>query len=450
MRKYLYKDRIIISLRKKRMQKFIIIISVITLLLASTSFNIHAQNLKLNITSMTFDETTIIEMINQISMSLLLKYHQGLMKFGPRYTGSISCNLAAQYIYDSFQQMGLTVEFHEWHYSGFHSKNVVATLYGNDPTSTAEFILCGHYDTVAGSPGANDDGSGTAAVLAIASVLSQYTYNHTIRFITFSGEEVGTYGSFTYARNAYFRGDNIVAVLNMDMIGYANSAEGGRVLRFFPPSRSHWIADYADTIAEKYNEIIDMNIVTLPGYRGADNQAFVDYGYDGVWIAHQDGYPWGHTPDDTPNHLNWTYYEKTTKLMLAITAEIAEKPIAVQIVFNQPYEGYTYFFKYPLIESSFGKKWASGLRGLTIIIGGKTLAHVEVITNEPIQYVIFCVDEYFMQWDTQPPYEWMIQGWFYPINGKHTIKTYVYTTSGKVASDEMDILIFSLGIAYTG
>ena len=177
-------------------------------------------------------------MINQINVSLLFAYHHELMKFGPRYTGSVNCSLAAQYIYDSFQDMGLSVEFYNWSYGKFKSKDVVATLPGTDLNSTAQYSLCGHYDTVAVAPGADDDGSGTAAVLAIAYVLSKYQFNHTIKFITFSGEEVGTYGSFTYAREASYRGDNIVAVLNMDMIGYANTTEGGRILRFFPPPGS--------------------------------------------------------------------------------------------------------------------------------------------------------------------------------------------------------------------
>jgi hypothetical protein len=389
-------------------------------------------------------------MINQINVSVLFAYHHELMKFGPRYTGSVNCSLAAQYIYDSFQDMGLSVEFYNWSYGKFKSKDVVATLPGTDLNSTAQYILCGHYDTVAVAPGADDDGSGTAAVLAIAYVLSKYQFNHTIKFITFSGEEVGTYGSFTYAREASYRGDNIVAVLNMDMIGYANTTEGGRILRFFPPPRSRWIADYATTISEKYNEIIDMKIDTLPSYRGDDSQAFVDYGFDGVWIAHQDGYPWGHSSNDTADHLNWSYYVKATKLMLAITAEIAQKPIDVQVVLRQPYEGYTYFFKQPLFESSFGKLPFWGIRGLTIILGGKTIANAEVFAYEPIQYVIFCIDGYFMFWDTQPPYEWTIQGWFLPIIGKHILEVYAYTTSGKIASDEMDIFMLSLATSYKG
>jgi hypothetical protein len=430
------------------MQKTLLAFLVVALLINSSALLGSAQDQQSYGAAASSDDTTIIEMINQINESLLFEYHSGLMKFGPRYTGSISCNLAAEYIHDEFQQMGLKTEFHEWRYAGFHSKNVVATLQGTDLDSTVEYILCGHYDTVADASGADDDGSGTAAVLAIASVLRTYQFNHTIRFITFSGEEVGTYGSFTYARDASYRGDNIVAVLNMDMIGYASTTEGGRVLRFFPPTRSSWIASDATSISEKYNDSIDMKVVTLPGYRGADNQAFVDYGYDGVWIAHQDGYPWGHSPNDTADHLNWSYYVKATKLMLAITAEFAQKTIDVQVVLHRPYEGYTYFFSRPIFESSFGKKYFGGLRGATFILGGRTLASAEVFSHEPIQYVVFCIDGYFMFWDSDPPYEWTIQGWFTPIIGKHILDVYAFTTTGKVASDQMDITIFELATSY--
>lgn len=432
------------------MRKDLFVLLSITVLLVSSCVRIPARDSGPKGTLQTSDEATITEMINQINESLLFKYHHGLMTFGSRYTGSLNCTLAAEYIYDSFDQMGLDVKFREWHYDNFYSKNVVGTLYGTDVNSTAEYILCAHYDTVASAPGADDDGSGTAAVLAIAHVLSQYHFNHTIRFITFSGEEVGTYGSFTYARDASHRGDNIVAVLNMDMIGYANTTEGGRILRFFPPTRSRWIADYATTISEKYNKIIDMKIDTLPSYRGDDSQSFDDYGYNSVWIAHQDGYPWGHSPNDTANHLNWSYYVKATKLMLAITAEIAQKSIDVQVVLRRPYEGYTYLFENPILESSFGKVPFWGIRGSTIILGGKTIANAEVFSYEPIQYVIFCIDGYFMFWDTQPPYEWTIQGWFFPIIGKHILQVYAYTTSGKIASDEMDIYMLSLATSYKG
>lgn len=134
--------------------------------------------------------------------------------------------------------------------------------------------------------------------------------------------------------------------------------------------------------------------------------------------------------------------------MLAITAEIAQKPIDVQVVLRRPYEGYLYFFARPVLQTSFGKEYFNGLRGRTIIIGARTMASAEVFSTEPIQYVVFCVDGQFMVWDSQPPYEWQIKGWFYPLVGRHTIEVYAYTMSGKMASDEMDIFIISLSTTY--
>ena len=122
------------------MEKVLFILITITLLLALSTLPTQAHDLKSDGVSSSRDDTMIIEMINHIDETLLSKYHEGLLRFGPRYTGSINCTLAAQYIYTSFQKMGLEVEFHEWRYGGFQSKNVVATHYGTDLNNTAEYI----------------------------------------------------------------------------------------------------------------------------------------------------------------------------------------------------------------------------------------------------------------------------------------------------------------------
>ena len=421
------------------------IVSISVLLLSATAVLSTGQA---DIGRQPFSSTAdIIEMIDQVDESLVFYYHDKLMSFGARYTRSINCTLAGQYIYEEFEKMGLPVEFHEWKFDGFHSRNVVATLNGADPTSNAIFITSAHYDCTPGSLGANDDGSGVAAVLAAAKIMSQYSFNHTIRFIAFSGEEVGTYGSFTYARDAYKRGDNIIAVINPDMIGYADTTEGGRIIRFFHPERSAWIVDFATTVSEKYMDLIDLSVEPIPNYRGADHQAFVDYGYDGVFIAHHDGYPWGNSPEDTPDRLNWTYQVKATKFLLAVMAEIAIKPIDVQIILKTPYEGCGYFFNRPIIPTHFGRYCFNEIRGTTIILG-RAIASVDVISNEEIKFVIFCVDNNFIVWDSAPPYEWKIQGKHYPPVGRHKLKVYAHTTSGKVASDEMDIWMLTLSYQY--
>jgi len=392
-------------------------------------------------------DTDVTDMIVQITEPLVYEYHEGLMSFGARYTGSINCTLAAQYIFDEFEDMGLDSTFHEWKYDGFTSRNVVATLPGTDPSSNAIYIFSAHYDCTPGSLGADDDGSGVAAVMATAYVLSQYSFDHTIQFIAFSGEEVGTYGSFTYARDAYFRGDNIVAVINADMIGYANSTEGGKLIRFHQPDRAVWIAEYAALVGEKYLDLIDISVELRPNYIGADHQPFLDYGYDGVWIAHHDGYPWANSPEDNPDHLNWTYQTKATKFLCALVAELAFDPIDVQVVLTHPYEGYGYLFNRPILPLSLGRQWYKGLRGMTVILG-RAVATADVYTQEDVEYVVFCLDDNFMFFDADPPYEWKIQGKHFPPIGKVTLKVYVYTTSGSVDTDEMDIRILTFSSQY--
>ncbi len=84
---------------------------------------------------------------------------------------------------------------------------------------------------------------------------------------------------------------------------------------------------------------------------------------------------------------------------------------------------------------------------MTVVLG-RAVASAEVYTNEEIEYVVFCIDDNFMYFDSDPPYEWKIQGKHSPPIGKIKLKVYAYTTSGKVATDEMDIRIFTLSCQY--
>ena len=131
--------------------------------------------------------TTILEMINE---SLMQEYLETLVGYGPRMTGNYGCQKSAEYIYQQFNKMGLQTRYQNWTAFGnkynpriFKSQNVEGKLIGINATSDKIILLNAHYDTVKDSPGANDDGSGVAAVLSIASILSKYSFNHTIRFI---------------------------------------------------------------------------------------------------------------------------------------------------------------------------------------------------------------------------------------------------------------------------
>jgi hypothetical protein len=426
-----------------------LILFVISLLLILNSLSITAiENRGFETKkSATIFKEDVIDMINKIDEDLVYNYLEKLLSFGPRYTGTDNCKQAGNYIYSVFENLSLDTEFHEWKYKRFKSRNVVGTLKGYDPSSDAIIVISAHYDTVADSLGANDDGSGVAAVLAIAEILSNYSLRHDVCFIAFSGEEVGTLGSFCYARDAYRRGDNIYAVINPDIIGWADTVYGGDIIRFSHVERSSWIAEFSGNISEKYNNEIDMRIEDIPNYRGADHQAFNDYGYDAVWIAEHDPAINCNTPDDNLSNINSTYLAKSTKLLLAILAEMANRPIDIQVIIKTPHEGRGYFFNRSIIPLDLGRSFFRGFRGITLIFG-RAVASCEVISKEEVKFVIFCIDDNFLTWDSTPPYEWKIQGKHIPVIGRHKLKVYAYTYSGKRAYDEMDIIVFSLSFQY--
>ncbi|KYK22082.1 hypothetical protein AYK21_00260 [Thermoplasmatales archaeon SG8-52-2] len=422
----------------------------ISLLLVINSLSVAAienRDFETKKSGTTFEDD-VIYMINQIDEDLVYDYLEKLVSFGPRYTGTDNCKQAGDYIFSVFENLNLDTEFHEWKFRRFKSRNVVGTLKGYDTSSDAIIIISAHYDTVKDSPGANDDGSGVAAVLAIAELLSNYSLRHDVCFIAFSGEEVGTYGSYLYAKEAYESKENIYAVLNVDIIGGAQNEYGGGIIRFSHMERSSWIVEFSSNISHKYSDLIELRIEDIPNYRGADNQAFVDYGYDGVWIAEHDPGIGVHSPNDNLTNVNLTYLAKVTKLMLAVLAEMANKPIDVQVIIKTPYEGRGYFFNRSIIPLGLGKLYFWGLRGTTLLFGRRVVASCEVISEEDIKFVIFCIDDEFIFWDNTPPYEWKIQGKYIPLLGRHKLQVYAYTYSGKRATDEMDIIAFTLSSQY--
>jgi hypothetical protein len=382
-------------------------------------------------------------MINEVDESLLSNYLEGLIKYGPRFTGSENCLKAAHYIYDEFEKLNLDVYFDSWKYARYKCQNVVATLNGVDSSSDIVYIVCAHYDTTLNSPGANDDGSGIATLLAMANICSRYSFNHTISFIAFSGEEVGTFGSHAYAKKSYEEGDNIKAVLNLETFGY--TSKGGKELFILKTKRTEWISQFSQEISEKYSQFVNLAIIPIDN-RPCDHQAFLNYGYDGVQYVqlNRDDYPL-HSPEDSLDKINYSYLVNVTKLILAITGELADKPNDIQIRITAPYEGYFYVFDHPFIHLPGYNIPYSGLRGMTYIIGD-AIVRVNISTKADIMSVFFCIDEasHFYGECKEPPFEWKIQksSWStVPLMGKHTVGVYVCTTDGKVAYDEMDIFV---------
>lgn len=281
-------------------------------------------------------DDTIVEILQQIDESLVLGFLQDIVDFGPRVTGTQACWDAGDYIYDEFESMGLDVRFQEWSYGGYSDRNVEATLPGIDPNSDEIYVILAHYDTVSGSPGADDDGSGTAAVLTAAYVMSQYEFNHTIRFLAVSGEEEGLLGSYEYAEEAYNNEDNIVGALNGDMIGYAITEDDGNIIKIYYNDASEWLLNLADDISQEYEDYIGLE-VNPAGYAGnSDHASFWQFGYDAIFYHEYNFNDYYHSPQDTIENMNMTYCTKSTKFMIATLGELAQAQIS-----NYPPENLT-------------------------------------------------------------------------------------------------------------
>lgn len=269
-------------------------------------------------------DVDIIDLITQIDESMILGYLEGLTSFGPRVTGETGCEQSAEYLYNEFASMGLEVRYDDWTYGGFTSKNVEATLPGVDPTSDDIYLVCGHYDTVAGSPGADDDGSGVVAALAAAQVMSQCQFNSTVRFVAFSGEEEGLYGSFMYAQEAYNNGDDIKGVLNADMIAFALNNEQAGYMNIYEDDLSEWLYDYTFTVNQLYTEYIGVQLIHCGWTWGSDHNSFWDYSYSALFYQEYEFSHYYHSPEDTIENLNLTYEAKITRLITATLASLAQ------------------------------------------------------------------------------------------------------------------------------
>src|SRR3954453_12145536 len=232
-------------------------------------------------------------------------------------------------------------------------------------------IIQGHIDSrvsdpmnaTSDAPGANDDGSGVAAVMEAARVLSKHKFPGTIVYATLMGEEQGLYGGKVLANYAKQQGWNVVAVLNNDIIGNSCSSDGlcdpthARILSEGPRSQgrpeldapthslggendtpSRNISRYLDSLADRLKIGLDVRQIwrTDRFQRGGDHIPFLQMGYPAARITEAiENYNWQHQDvrvengihyGDTIDHVDFPYLAKMTKLNVPAPAATAGAP----------------------------------------------------------------------------------------------------------------------------
>jgi hypothetical protein len=189
-----------------------------------------------------------------------------------------------------------------------------------------------------------DDGSGTACVMELARVLSQYEFEKTLVFVAFAGEEQGLLGSSLYAARSKKENQKIEAVLNNDIIGSDIAGNGrmeNRRVNIFSEdpqdSSSRTLARYIKEIGERYMPSMRVDLMFRADRfgRGGDHTPFNQEGYAAVrFSSPQENFTNQHTLTDTFANTSVPYIARVTKVNGAVAASLALAPRA-PVVMNE-------------------------------------------------------------------------------------------------------------------
>jgi hypothetical protein len=350
------------------------------------------------ITCLTGAQTTIIrdpeisKMVDEISRERIESYVRKLVSFKTRHNLSVQNDTATGIgaawnwikteMEKSIKPSGgrLAVKFEEYTVGGQGQripspvtlKNVIATLNGSDPEDDRKILISAHFDTRVESdndntsfaPGADDDGSGIAAILELVRIMSVRRFPATLVFMALSGEEHGLYGAKYMASKAKEENWNIIAMLNNDMIGNSSSSEtllnDNMQVRVFSEgvpayetdqmatlrrytsgendSKARQLARYIKETGERYVDQLKVTLIFRNDRfgRGGDHTPFCQEGFTAVRICEfNENYDRTHkTPriengiqfGDLPEYVDYEYVRKNAGVNLATMANLAMAP----------------------------------------------------------------------------------------------------------------------------
>lgn len=256
---------------------------------------------------------------------------------------------AADYLENRLRDSGYNVEHDAFEVPASEGArrvyNLTAELRG--AISAQEIVVVGaHYDSAVGTPGANDNASGTAAVLELARAFTGQRPGRTLRFVLFTNEEPpyyhhGSMGSLVYAKRCRARNDNIVAMLSLETIGYFSDATNsqkypfpinlvypstGNFLGFVGNIGSANLVRSAILPFRRYGQIPSQGVAApgfITGIDWSDHWSFWQQGYPGIMVTDTAvfRYPHYHEATDTPDKLD---YERLTRVVNGLDAVIRD------------------------------------------------------------------------------------------------------------------------------
>jgi Tol biopolymer transport system component len=209
--------------------------------------------------------------VAEASVARVYGYEKALFDFDSKHITRPGNKLAAEYLFETYKSFGYAPEmqwFERTTALGGRTANVLATLKGTVNPELI-YVVSSHYDSVAAGPGADDDSSGTAALLETARILARRPQPATIVFASFTGEEAGLLGSREFVRRAVADKLQILGALNNDMVGWANDHRLDNTIRYSNPG----IRDIQHAAAMLFTNLITYDALY---YRGTDAAAYYE------------------------------------------------------------------------------------------------------------------------------------------------------------------------------
>ncbi len=268
---------------------------------------------------------------------------------------------AAAYIEKSFRAQGYKVSSHGYILQkGFSSlpsgskehvpRNIEAEIPGD--VYRDEIVLVGaHYDSVIGSPGANDNATGTAGLLEIGNFLSGKKLKRTIRLVAFVNEEPPFFatknmGSYVYAQRSRERQENIIGMISLETLGYYSDKKGSQKYPFplglFKPDTGNFIGfvsnlrskPFLNDFIKRFRDLVEFPSdgvafpQIIPGIGWSDHRSFWKFGYPAIMVTDTAlfRYPYYHSPEDTPDKIHHDRLARVVSGLLKVIEVLANEP----------------------------------------------------------------------------------------------------------------------------
>mgnify|MGYP002344212226 CR=1 FL=1 len=290
--------------------------------------------------------------VNTVSSTDLMADVTHLADYRSRHSMHTGCEQAGEWLRQQYHDLGYAITTQRFRPD--MAPNVIAESRGLIRPDEI-VVICAHYDSINSNPriptcpGADDNGTGTAAILQTARLLAGIPFDRTLRIVSFAGEEEGLFGSYAYAERAAAIEENIVAVYNYDMVGWVSPAPEDLDVIGNPDSMS--LVGFFIECADAYTSLptVAVNDATLVY---SDHSPFWLHGYP-AFLGIEDeplNYPYYHNAQDTPDKIDVAFFTETVRALLAATIETAvmldappptptplpeDAAVAVQVMINQ-------------------------------------------------------------------------------------------------------------------